>query len=114
MNTISIKQPWASLIAEGHKTIETRTWSVSYRGKLLIVSSKRPVIGSLPVGMALAVVDLVDCRPMTKDDEAAAMCEIYPGAWAWVLDNIHKIKPFNVKGSLSLYEVDVNRRLEYE
>lgn len=27
MKAISLHQPWASLIAEGHKTIETRTWA---------------------------------------------------------------------------------------
>lgn len=33
---LSIRQPWASLIASGHKTIENRTWQVGYRGPLLI------------------------------------------------------------------------------
>ena len=33
---LSIKQPWASLIAIGLKDVENRTWKTKYRGKLLI------------------------------------------------------------------------------
>lgn len=42
MKALSIRQPWASLIAEGHKTIETRTWAPwkGYRGPLAIHASK--------------------------------------------------------------------------
>ncbi|MFV0141025.1 ASCH domain-containing protein [Empedobacter falsenii] len=36
---LSIKQPWASLIAHGIKDIENRTWKTSYRGKILIHAS---------------------------------------------------------------------------
>ena len=40
MKVISILQPWASLIIEGHKKIETRSWNTKYRGELLIHASK--------------------------------------------------------------------------
>lgn len=46
MKALSVKQPWAELIASGVKTIETRTWYTSYRGPLLICSSKRPVVSN--------------------------------------------------------------------
>lgn len=36
MKTLTIRQPWASLIAAGVKTIETRSWSTRYRGPLAI------------------------------------------------------------------------------
>lgn len=36
MKTITIKQPWASLIVEGIKDIENRTWPTKYRGQVLI------------------------------------------------------------------------------
>jgi hypothetical protein len=106
VKAISLKQPWANLIAQGKKTIETRTWPTKYRGELLIVSSKSPNIA--PAGYALAVVDLVDCRPMAVEDEEAACCKIYPRAHAWVLQNIRALKePFPVKGRLGIYEVEV-------
>src|SRR3954447_12772948 len=37
---LSLKQPWAALVAHGLKTIEVRTWPVSYRGPLLIHAAK--------------------------------------------------------------------------
>ena len=36
MKAITIKQPWASLIVEGVKDIENRTWATKYRGRVLI------------------------------------------------------------------------------
>ncbi len=39
MKTISILQPWASLVVLGHKKIETRSWNTKYRGELLIHAS---------------------------------------------------------------------------
>lgn len=33
---LSIRQPWASLILDGRKSIEVRTWSTVYRGLLWI------------------------------------------------------------------------------
>lgn len=105
MKALSVKQPWANMIASGAKTIETRTWATAYRGELLIVSSKSPRIE--PAGYALAIVRLVDCRPMTIRDELAAACQIYPEAHSWVLKDIRPIDPFPVKGSLGIYEVDV-------
>lgn len=43
MKCLSVKQPWAGLIQQGPKIIETRTWATPYRGDLVIVSSKKPV-----------------------------------------------------------------------
>lgn len=40
MRAITIRQPWASLIAAGVKTIETRSWSTKYRGPLAIHAGK--------------------------------------------------------------------------
>ncbi len=105
MKALSIKQPWANLIASGEKTIETRTWSTDYRGPLLIVSSKLPNIP--PAGYALAIVDLVDCRVMYRRDEQAACCKLYPGAYAWILCNVRRIELFRVRGQQGLYEVNV-------
>lgn len=105
MKALSIKQPWANLIAEGQKTIETRTWSTPYRGDLLIVSSKSPKIE--PAGFALAIARLIQCRPMIHFDQVEACCDWYPGAFAWVLADIRKIELFPVRGQLGLFEIDM-------
>ena len=39
MKALSIKQPWASLIAHGIKDIENRTWRTHFRGKIYIHAS---------------------------------------------------------------------------
>ena len=108
MKAISIQQPWASLIAEGFKTIETRTWQTCYRGPLLIVSTKRPKVNDLPLGMALAICALVDCKPAEPayevQEKAKAFCDV-AGRMLWFLDCVQKIKPFPMKGQQGLYPV---------
>lgn len=39
MKAISIRQPWAWLIANGYKDIENRTWRTLWRGTILIHAS---------------------------------------------------------------------------
>ena len=105
MKALSVKQPWANMIASGEKTIETRTWMTPYRGQLLIVSSKQPHIE--PAGCAVAVATVTDCRPMTRRDERAACCRVYPNAKAWVLLGIRRIEPIPVRGSFGLFDCPV-------
>lgn len=40
MKALSIRQPWAWLIVNGHKDIENRSWATKYRGPVLIHASK--------------------------------------------------------------------------
>jgi len=104
MKALSIKEPWASLIWKGEKTIETRVWSTRYRGPLILCASKYPT--SHLSGMAFAIADLVECRPMTASDEAKAQCRVYPKAQAWVLRNKRNIELFPVRGTLGLFDVE--------
>lgn len=116
---LSVRQPDATFIASGRKTIETRTWEAQYRGALLIVSTKEPRIVSpehgvsYPTGCALALVTLYACVPMTTEHEAAACCPWYRGAWAWLLDDIRAVKPFPVRGRLGIYPVLLDAPLEF-
>lgn len=41
MKALSILQPWAWLIANGHKDIENRVWRTNFRGAFLIHAGKR-------------------------------------------------------------------------
>lgn len=43
MKALSIKQPWASLIAHGIKDIENRTWRTHFRGKIYIHACGKPL-----------------------------------------------------------------------
>ncbi len=105
MKALSVKQPWASMIARGEKTIETRTWETNYRGELAICASASPR-GQGPTRAVLAVADMLSCRPMVEQDEGRARCDIYPGAWAFCLSNIRRLaEPVPVKGKLGLFEL---------
>ena len=110
MKAISIKEPWSTFIWSGDKTIETRTWKTKYRGKLLLCASKYPV--SPLSGNAFAMATLCDCRPMIKEDEEKALCDMYPGAYSWFLANVKRVSPFPVKGRLGLFEVDFDDSID--
>lgn len=41
MKAITIREPWATLVAIGAKQIETRSWPTNYRGPIAIHASKK-------------------------------------------------------------------------
>jgi len=41
MKALSIQQPWAWLIVNGHKDIENRSWGTNFRGPVLIHAGKK-------------------------------------------------------------------------
>lgn len=122
MKSLSVRQPWATFIAQGWKTIEVRTWRTDHRGPLLICAAKGADLPAgvthieedgelipLPRGVALCLVDVVDCRPLVTADAAAANLEpedLAGYAWAWVLANPRPVEPVPIRGKLSLFEVD--------
>jgi hypothetical protein len=103
VKALSIKEPWLTLIVDGKKTIETRTWMTDYRGPLLLVGCKKPT--GHHSGVAACLVDLVECQDMHRDDEEAACCDIYPRAKSWFLENVRKVEPVPITGKLGIYDV---------
>lgn len=41
MKALTLWQPWAQLVAWGHKSVETRCWTTKYRGPLAIHAAQR-------------------------------------------------------------------------
>lgn len=93
VRSLTIWQPWASLIAAGLKTIETRSWPTKYRGDLLIHAGRRVLpsdklpkvpeafsehVADAPVGAIVAVVRLADVVP-TKHCEFTVSVRTPPG-----------------------------------
>jgi hypothetical protein len=39
---LSLKQPWAALLAHGRKTVEVRRWATTRRGRVLIHAARVP------------------------------------------------------------------------
>lgn len=101
MTFLTVRQPWAHLIAIGRKTLETRSWATAHRGPLAIHAGRRVDLAAcrrwgidprtLRRGVIECVVDLVDCRRLTADDEAAAMCPC-DGLYGFVLRDVRRIE----------------------
>ena len=127
MKVVSIIEPWASLIKEKVKYIETRSWKTNYRGKLYIHASLKKVpkkderINNLitllkdkdfKYGHIIAEATLVDCIYMDeefiskiKKNNQEYICGEYSiGRYAWVLEDIKELsKPIPAKGSLGIW-----------
>lgn len=95
MKALVVRQPYASQIIDGTKTIEYRTWQTGYRGPILIVAGKsREENGTHgPYGAALGIVHLASIGLGT--------------VFEWHLRHPEAIPTFPVRGRLGLFEVQV-------
>ena len=122
MKVLTVKEPWASLIINGYKKYEFRSWKTNYRGKLLIHAGKALEKDVLPrfsdynieysSGAIIGEVELVDCIEVDEElnDKLEKINPVVYGRsnhirnYAWKLDNIKKYKtPIYVKGKLGLW-----------
>lgn len=101
---ISIKEPWASMIASGEKSIEVRTWQTNHRGRIILCASANPP--SEIAGHAFALAEIADVRPMEPEDKSQAGGVYVDGAYAWELRNVRPFNPFPVKGKLGIFKID--------
>ncbi|WP_373802637.1 ASCH domain-containing protein [Bacteroides heparinolyticus] len=127
MKVLTLREPWASLIGKGIKTIETRSWSTNYRGELYIHAGKHKVPTNdkrittvcqyldgepFQYGNIFVRCNLVDC--ILIDEKYAAKikeenplnfyCGNYtPGRYAWVLEDVSYISPIPATGRLSIW-----------
>ena len=126
MRVISIKEPFATLLMQNIKHIETRSWKTNYRGELYIhasgksLSNKyltndvvRKLINNMEMnyGNIICKGRLVDCVYMDeeyvnkmKKNKIEYHCGAYEvGRYAWIFENIEQIKPIPVKGHLNIW-----------
>ena len=101
---LTVRQPWASLIVEGRKDIENRSWPTSYRGRLLIHAGSQidPQTGwraeDLPRGAIIGEVALVDVVTNSRSRWAL------PGQYHWVLRDARPLRrPIPCAGRLGLW-----------
>ncbi len=130
MKVLSLTEPYATLIKNGIKTIETRSWKTSYRGRLYIHASSTKIPKAyrenqalmslvnnkeLSYGNIICSCDLVDCVEMTdefideiKKNNNEYVTGIYAkGRYAWILKNIEVLNnPINVKGHLGIWNFE--------
>lgn len=104
---LSVRQPWAGLIALGRKPQEFRSWSTTYRGDLLICAG-----GAVDKRADVSPYADPTAPPLSSDiwrlGSAVALVELHDivgsrGAYAWQLRNIRPVAPIALKGRLSLF-----------
>jgi hypothetical protein len=121
LSAITLTQPWASLIAIGAKTVETRSWTTPYRGPIAIHASREidydvcrsspfaevltaagiPVT-ELPTRSIVAVADLLEIQrsdwfhgrvwaPFAQQQLDLAFGDFSPGRFGFRLRNIRRL-----------------------
>lgn len=131
MKVLTIKQPFATLIAEGYKTYEFRTWKSKYRGEFLIHAGKiidkkalercKHLNLEYPTGKIIAKVKMTNCLEVDEKLKEELMTKdkvVYYGIlnentdnkkhYAFKLEEVEKITPIECNGKLSFWEYPFN------
>lgn len=128
MKVITLKQPYATLVTEGFKEYEFRTWKTKYRGEILIHAGKGidkeamkryEHLGlNYPSGCIIAKVNLTDCikvdnkfRKELIDKNRIIYYNLVENpeweGYGFKLENVEKIEPIYVNGKLSLWDYEI-------
>lgn len=124
MKVLSIKEPFATLIKDGVKIYETRSWKTNYRGEIYIhaslslskservESANKYLKSEIKPGFILCKCELVDCIPMTDEFIKYINKEtleydygLYSeGRYAWKLKVLEVLdEPIPAKGKLGIW-----------
>lgn len=119
MKVLTIKEPWASLIVQGFKKYEFRSWKTNYRGKILIHAglskenvevfeeynldiSSGEIIGEAYITDCTLVDDIFDKKLREIDKNVYGNDHV--GLYAFKLDRVVKYKrKIKAKGKLGLW-----------
>lgn len=131
VKAISIMQPWAWLIVNGHKDIENRDWRTNFRGPVAIHAGKKvdddaecwlaqgvhPVTSQTidtqsplidypyPIdqrGGIVGVAEIVDCQ--LAGDWSTMDNEWFVGKFGFIIRNARPVPFIPVKGALSFFD----------
>ena len=122
MKVLTIKEPWATLIIEGYKKYEFRSWKTNYRGKILIHAGKtieKDIIERFScydlnynMGNIIGEAYITDCI-LVDEEFNKKLADVNPivysrsnhvSNYAWKLENVKKYdKPIPCKGKLGLW-----------
>lgn len=117
IKALSVRQPWAWLIAHGYKDTENRTWNTNFRGKFLIHASLkidksviqemkylRPEI-ILPerfqVGGIIGEAEIVNCV-------RASFSEWFFGPYGFLIKDAKPLPFQPYKGQLGFFDVTID------
>ena len=132
MRVLTLNEPWATLIKNKKKYIETRSWKTNYRGELYIYAGNKIIDKATKSRLDLMNLvkddkmnyskivckcELVDCIYMTEEyikkikteEPQQFICGEY-AVWryAWILTNIKPIENDKlVSGKLGIWNYDL-------
>lgn len=120
---LTVKNPYATQLVTAafeddgiiyaEKSIEVRSKNTTYRGDLLICSSKNPDLPRYENGVTLGLVELYDTKPVaefTPDDWAQTSIPpekrkaIIKG-YGWLMRNPRRVIEMPIKGQLGIYNL---------
>ncbi len=128
MYALSIRQPWAWLVANGFKDVENRNWPTMHRGPVLIHAAKTmsnaeyadcydfvkytfgdriafPSLDELKRGGIIGIGEIVDC--VTRSPS-----RWFFGPYGFVIQGT-KVLPFHsLRGQLNFFDVEVTWDLQ--
>ena len=120
MKALSIRQPWAWLIVNGHKDVENRDWHTHHRGQILIHAGK-----------AMTRDDYEDCRGLANrlNIEVPAHAELdrggivgqaeivacvttsqspwFFGRFGFVVRNAEPLPFYPCRGALGFFDIEI-------
>lgn len=135
MKALSLIEPWASLVALGHKRVETRSWApppsmIGQRIAIHASKSREAIVDGTadrlfklagaampeawPLGRIIAVATIAKAQ---RTEEARALISskeesfgnYSPGRWAWILVDVHELRgPLTIRGMLGLWTVPLS------
>lgn len=128
MKCLSLKQPFADLLAHGEKTIELRKWNTSFRGEFLIHASKTIDIESserldmnsnkFTIGAIIGSAFLYDVKEYSNREEFekdrykhfSVITKYFEGyRYGFLIRDAKLLKnPIPYPGKLRFFEVDEN------
>jgi len=120
IKALTLIQPWASLVRDKIKLIETRSWATHYIGFIAIHAGNKvnqdacDKFGydskNIERETILCIAYLQQCvkfpNPLAKPDIYG---DFTPGRFGWILTNIIPLsKPIYMKGKQGLWNLDMN------
>ena len=121
---LSIRQPWAELILQEKKSIETRTWNTKFRDEFYIHAGQKIDVNAckrfnlnpeeLTTGAIIGKAKLTDVKAYNSKKEFLKDKENHLAEnpktelmFGYILKDVEEIKPIQYKGNLGFFNINI-------
>lgn len=119
MKALSVRQPWAWLIVNGHKDIENRCWKTHLRGEIYVHAAKGMTQDEYAIGNVIAEEQGVELPPFKELERGGIVGTVeivdcvdedpspwFFGEFGFVLKNAKPLPFRPLKGALGFFNVE--------